>query len=103
MDERYELENLIFPDSFFEDEVREGFLVTSMMKRYWASQLKVLSLIAQICDRHNIRWYAEYGTLLGAVRHGGYIPWDDDLDIAMLRDDLEKFLQYTKKELPKDM
>ena len=100
MDERYELENLIFPDSFFEDEVREGFLVTSMMKRYWASQLKVLSLIAQICDRHNIRWYAEYGTLLGAVRHGGYIPWDDDLDICMMREDFEAFFAVAGKELP---
>ena len=100
MDNRYELENLIFPDSFFEDEVREGFLVTSMMKRYWASQLKVLSLIAQICQKHSIKWYAEYGTLLGAVRHGGYIPWDDDLDICMMREDFEKFFAVAGKELP---
>ncbi|WP_029232811.1 LicD family protein [Butyrivibrio sp. VCB2006] len=100
IDNRCELTNLTFPDSFFEDEVREGFFVTSMMKRYWASQLKVLSLIAQICDKHGIRWFAEYGTLLGTVRHEGYIPWDDDLDIVMLREDFERFFEVAEKELP---
>ena len=70
------------PDiGFFEAEEREGFFVSSMMKRYWAAQLKVLSDVARVCKKHNIRWFADCGTLLGAVRHGGYIPWDDDLDI----------------------
>ncbi len=95
-----DLSNLTFPSYFFEDEVREGFFVTSMMKRYWASQLKVLSFVAQICERHNIRWFAEYGTLLGAVRHAGYVPWDDDLDICMFRPDFERFFDIASKELP---
>ncbi|ADL33257.1 LicD family protein [Butyrivibrio proteoclasticus B316] len=99
MDKSY-LDNLKFPASFFEDEVREGFLVTSMMKRYWASQLKVLSFVVQICDKYNLKWYAEYGTLLGTVRHGGYIPWDDDFDICMMRDDWNRFFEVAKKELP---
>jgi phosphorylcholine metabolism protein LicD len=96
------LNNLTFPASFFEDEVREGFYITSMMKRYWASQLKVLSFIAQICDKHGLRWYAEYGSLLGAVRHGGYVPWDDDFDIVMLREDWERFFEVAEKELPEN-
>ena len=95
-----ELYNVSFSEAFFEDEVREGFFVTSMMKRYWASQLKVLSVIASICQKHDINWFADYGTLMGSVRHGGYIPWDDDLDICMLRSDWLKYFEAAKKELP---
>lgn len=85
---------------FFEDEEREGFFVSSMMKRYWASQIKVLSEIDRICKKHGIKWFADYGTLLGAVRHGGFIPWDDDLDICMLRHDWVRFFDIAKEELP---
>ena len=92
--------NIEFSSSFFEDEVREGFFITSMMKRYWACQLKVLSQIAGICERHGLKWFADYRTLLGVVRHKGFIPWDDDLDICMLRDDWEKFFKLAKDELP---
>lgn len=95
------LSDLHFDPSFFNDEIREGFYVTNMMKAYWAGQIKVLAEIAKICDRHNLRWFAEYGTLIGVIRHGGYIPWDDDLDICMLRKDYEVFLTAAKEELPK--
>jgi phosphorylcholine metabolism protein LicD len=90
------------PPSFFEDEVREGFFVSSMMKRYWALQLKVLAEIDRICQKHDIRWFADCGTLLGAVRHGGFIPWDDDLDICMLRHEYERFFAVAAQELPKE-
>ena len=96
------LENLAFSKDFFEAEVREGFYVSDIMKRYWASQLKVLSEIDKVCRRHDIPWFADCGTLLGAVRHGGYIPWDDDLDILMLRHDYRRFFEYAKAELPKE-
>ncbi|WP_022765821.1 LicD family protein [Butyrivibrio sp. XPD2006] len=96
------LDNLSFTNTFFEDEVREGFFVTSMMKRYWAAQLKVLHEIAAICDKYGLKWFADYGTLIGAVRHAGYVPWDDDLDISMLRKDWDKFFEVAVSELPSD-
>ncbi len=89
-----------FPDSFFEDEVRDGFFIPTLMKRAWAAQLEVLEEISRICEKYHIRWFADWGSLLGAVRHGGYIPWDDDLDICMLRDDYILFNAVAEKELP---
>ena len=97
---RNDLTNLTFPPAYFQPEVREGFYISTMMKRYFASQLKVLSLVASICEKYGITWYADYGTLLGAVRHGGYVPWDDDFDICMMRDDYNKFFEVAAKELP---
>lgn len=91
-----------FPDSYFEDEVRDGFYVPSLMKRAWAAQLEVLETVGKICEKHQIRYFAEWGTLLGAVRHGGMIPWDDDLDICMLREDYDRFCEVAPKELPQE-
>ena len=92
---------MLFPDSFFEDEVRDGFYVPALMKRSWAAQIEVLEEVARICKKHHIRWFADRGTLLGAVRHKGFIPWDDDLDICMLRDDYIRFNAVIRRELPK--
>lgn len=89
-----------FPENYFQKEVREGFEVSSMMKRAWAGQLEVLQVIREICKKHDIKWFADYGTLLGAVRHKGFIPWDDDMDIGMTRDQLNKFIRHAKNELP---
>ena len=88
-----------FPDSYFEDEVREGFYISSLMKRAWAAQMEVLEIFQGICHKHNIRYFAEWGTLLGAVRHGGRIPWDDDIDLCMLRADYDRFRSVADQEL----
>lgn len=64
-------------------------------------QIEILDEIVRICKKHNLRYFLSGGTLLGAVRHGGFIPWDDDLDIGMPRKDYEKFIFIAKKELNK--
>ena len=89
-----------FPNSYFEDEIQCGFYVSAMMKSCWAAQIEVLLEIDRICKKHNIQYFAEWGTMLGTIRHGGFIPWDDDLDIAMKRIDYERFQKIAPKELP---
>ena len=86
--------------SELEDEVRDGFYVNSLMKCCWKAQLQVLEEIDKVCRKHNIQYQAEWGTLLGTVRHGGFIPWDDDMDISMKRQDYNKFIEIAQQELP---
>lgn len=93
-------QRISFPSDFFKGEVRECFWVEQKMKCAWAAQLEVLAEIDRICKKYGIRYFADSGTLLGAVRHKGFIPWDDDVDISMLRDEYNKFFHVTPKELP---
>lgn len=65
--------------------------------------LRVFKEFAKICERHELKYYAAYGTALGAIRHHGFIPWDDDLDVAMPRSDYARFVQVVSEELPDDM
>lgn len=58
-------------------------------------QIAMLDALASFCDRHNLRYYLSGGTLLGAVRHNGFIPWDDDIDVNMPRPDVEKLYKLT--------
>ena len=62
-------------------------------------QMDILQNVHDFCIKHDIKYTLAYGTLLGAVRHGGYIPWDDDIDIAMLRPEYERFMREYKDDV----
>jgi lipopolysaccharide cholinephosphotransferase len=66
-------------------------------------ELRILKILDHICIRHNLTYWLDGGTLLGAVRHGGFIPWDDDVDIVMPRRDFDRFIEVARLELPGDL
>lgn len=74
-----------------------------MMKRAWAAEMELMNAVIQICDRNGLQYFADGGTLLGAVRHQGFIPWDDDIDLGMKREDYMKLVQILPRELPPGM
>ena len=87
-------------ESFLNPETRDGFLVEAGRKAVWKVLLDILETLIGICDRHGLQYSLIGGSLLGAMRHKGIIPWDDDIDIAMPRPDYEKLQQILPKELP---
>lgn len=84
--------------SFYQEEVRWDFVVTEKRKKVWAAEMEILEKFDEVCRKHNLTYFAYYGTLLGAVRHHGFIPWDDDIDVAMLRDDYERLKLIASEE-----
>lgn len=70
-----------------------------LLKKIQTIDLEMLMEIDRICRKNNIKYSIMYGTLLGAVRHGGFIPWDDDCDVVFRRDEYEKFFEACKKDL----
>lgn len=91
---------LEFSADYFKTEVRDGFEIPAMMKRAWAAQMEVLHVVAGVCKNNGIRYFADGGTLLGAVRHKGMIPWDDDIDICVVREEYNRLIQVLPKALP---
>ena len=77
-----------------EQQLRERFNPEdSMLRRQQLRMLDILLHIDKVCSEHDIKYWLSSGTLLGAVRHGGFIPWDDDLDVEMLRKDYDRFIE----------
>ena len=86
------------PGGYLNGEIRDGFYVESTMKKAWAAEIEVLNEVDRICRQHDIQYYADWGTLLGTIRHKGFVPWDDDMDITMKREDYTRFCQIVRQE-----
>lgn len=72
------------------------------LRKLQMCELLIADEIKRVCEKNNIRYFIVAGTLLGAVRHGGFIPWDDDMDFGMLREDYDRFVEVCQKELSPD-
>lgn len=83
----------IIKEDFLKEEVRNDFLVTTERKKLWTITLDLVAEFDRVCKKHNITYFLDGGSLLGAVRHGGFIPWDDDIDVVMPREDYMKFMK----------
>ena len=66
-------------------------------------QIDMLKIFIKICEEYDLKYYLIGGSCLGAVRHGGFIPWDDDIDVGMPRKDYDRFSKIAKKELPTNL
>lgn len=85
-------------ESFFAPEIRSDYTITEKGKKIWAIELDLFLELLRVCNKYDLKIFGMYGTLLGAIRHQGFIPWDDDMDFIMLRDDYEKLVKVAKNE-----
>jgi len=90
--------NIELPASFYEEEERCGYTIPAEMKKVWAVELDLLAELMRVCRKHDIKIMAFAGTVLGAVRHGGFIPWDDDIDMMMPRSEYDRLCAVAADE-----
>ena len=83
-----------FNESFLKAETLCDYEVDENKKKLWLVGLDLLAELDSVCRRHGLKYFLFFGSLLGAIRHNGFIPWDDDIDVAMPRDDYDKLVLY---------
>jgi len=85
------------------EEIICDFLVTEKRKEIWKIELELLQKLIDVCDKYHLQYFIMAGSLIGVVRHEGFIPWDDDIDVGMLREDYNKLLKIAENEFQDDI
>ena len=85
-------------ENFLEPEIRDGVAVSAEMKAAWKVLLDMLEEFIRICEKYDLKYCLDGGTMLGAIRHKGFVPWDDDVDVSLPRADFQRFLAEYSKE-----
>lgn len=93
------IKNGFITEDFLKEETRDEYTITHEMKKVWAIELDLFRKFIELCESHGLTYWAGDGTLLGVVRHKGYIPWDDDLDVWLPREDYNKFIAISPDEI----
>lgn len=88
------------PNNAYPDDRLQG---ETPLRQAQLVMLRIMKVVHTLCRRHGITYWLDGGTALGAIRHKGFIPWDDDVDLCMLREDYRTFMAVAEKELPGDL
>lgn len=102
LEESFKKQGKVDFDELFPDKRLENLKETEL-RQCQLILLRILKIVSYVCEKNSLTYWIDAGTLLGAVRHKGFIPWDDDIDISMPREDYEKFLKIAKDQLPEDL
>ena len=90
---------MVFIRDLYRDEIRDGWLVSSDVKKAWNKFLEMWQEVDRICKRYGINYWTYCGTLLGSARHKGFVPWDTDMDLCMWRPEYNRFCDAVEHEL----
>lgn len=93
------IESGLLDPAFLREETRCGYHIDSKMKKLWALQIDLMKQIEAICKAHDLKCFLIGGGCIGAIRHKGFIPWDDDIDVALKRADYNIFIEKAQQEL----